>query len=81
MGDAPPHYEHQHKTERQEKQARDAILHADHLMIGREDVFIDEIDLVVVMMGIMAVIMSMIIRVLGWESGVHGKVPGWVGDF
>ena len=50
-------------------------------MIGREDVFIDEIDLVVVMMGIMAVIMSMIIRVLGWESGVHGKVPGWVGDF
>lgn len=73
MGDAPPHHQHQQKTECKEKQPRDAILHTDHFVIRREDVFVDEIDLMVVVMRVMTVVMAMIIRVLGWESGVHGK--------
>ena len=64
MGDAPAHHQHEHEAKGQEKQAGDAILHADHLVVGREDVFLDEIDFVVVVMGVMTVIMA-VIRVLG----------------
>ena len=35
----PAHQHHQAKAEEEENQSGDAVLDADHLMIGREDVF------------------------------------------
>jgi hypothetical protein len=64
MGDAPPHDEHEHEPKGEEEETGKSILHPDHLMISGKDVFLDEIDFVVVVVGIMTVVMA-VIRVLG----------------
>jgi len=53
----PAHDHHQEETEQQEQQATDAILDADHLVVGREDVFVNPGRLV------MSVVVSVVVRV------------------
>jgi hypothetical protein len=47
-GDAPAHHHHQVKSEGQEQHRRDAILDADHLVIGGKNVLPEESGVVVV---------------------------------
>ena len=48
IGQLPAHQHHQAKAEEQENQPGDAVLDADDLVIGREDVFSPEWQLVVI---------------------------------
>jgi len=47
MRDLPAHHQHQEKAEEQKKQRRNAVLNADDLMIGGENVFAPETELFV----------------------------------
>ena len=37
IGQLPPHHQHQEESEKQEEQRGHRILHADHFMVGREN--------------------------------------------
>jgi hypothetical protein len=39
MGDLPAHQQHEAEAEEHEEQRRDAVLHADHLVVGGKDIF------------------------------------------
>jgi hypothetical protein len=54
IGDAPAHHHHQIESEGQEAQGGDAVLEADHLVVGRKDPFPDKsrIMVMVVMVGV-----------------------------
>jgi hypothetical protein len=56
VGQLPPHDQHQQKTEEEEKQPGDAVLHTDHLVIGRKNPLLPEAGLVVVIVGMMIVV-------------------------
>jgi len=38
----PTHHQHQHETEEKERQSSDAVLDTDYLVIGRENVLLQE---------------------------------------
>src|SRR6266581_3888301 len=39
IGQLPPHQHHQGKTEEEENQSGESVLDADHLVVGRENIF------------------------------------------
>ena len=54
VGDAPAHHHHQVETEGEEQQGGDAVLDADHLVVGGEHIFREEsriVMMIVVMVG------------------------------
>src|SRR5439155_9182207 len=67
----PAHHHHQAKAEEQKEQTADAVLDADHLVIGGENVFTDEAELVV----FVSVFVGMVGfgRSVRMGSGVHAK--------
>ena len=62
IGELPAHQHHQAKAEEQEDQRGDAVLDADDLVIGRENVFPPEAEFVVLVL--LAVLMRIVRGVL-----------------
>src|SRR6266704_1316986 len=55
IGQLPPHQHDQGKTEEQKKQPGKSVLDADHLVIGGENIFSPPPELVMLMLGVLAV--------------------------
>ena len=64
----PAHQHHQAKAEEQEDQPRDSVLDADHLVIGRDDVFFPEWQFVVI---VRVLLMRVVRRVRDGRGSVH----------
>ena len=71
IGQLPAHQHHQAKAEEQEDQPGDPVLDADHLVIGRDDVFFPEWQLVVVVRVVM-----MRDRALACETEEEASING-----
>jgi len=72
VGQLPAHHHHEAKTKEQKRQATEPILDADHLMIGRENVFSPEAELMVLVL--MSVAMAVFVRVIAGfnrSRGIH----------
>jgi len=72
VGDAPAHHHHQVKSEGEEQHGGDAILDADHFVIGGENVFRPEswiVVMIIVVMVIMGVVPGVCVGVRA-----HGSV-------
>src|SRR2546423_1756774 len=71
IGELPPHEHHQAKAHEQKDETADAVLDANHLMVGRKNVFTPKSELVVVVFVSRLVMMSIFAVRVKRSGSVH----------